>query len=175
MKRFCLCAAAVLGLAGWIAGSTLMAQAADKASDPALERARQKVLVADDLYKTAVVLVTENYVKSESDLAAGTAFKLLFKAMKEKGHHEARLIDATGEPYEGENVAADDFEKAAIKALKAGKPTYEQEIKKDGKRYLRMATAIPVVHKKCIMCHPAYENRKPGEAIGAIGYVMPIE
>jgi hypothetical protein len=163
------------GLFGLLAVATVAIRAADKPKDAALDRARKQVLVADDLYKTAVVLVTENYVKSESDLAAGTAFKLLFKAMKEKGHHEARLIDATGEPYEGENVPADDFEKAAIKALKAGKPTYEQEIKKDGKRYLRMATAIPVVHKKCIMCHPAYEKAKPGEAIGAIGYVMPIE
>ena len=167
--------AAALAIAGCVTYSIVAVQAADQPKDAALERARQKVIVADDLYKTAVVLVTENYVKSESDLAAGTAFKLLFEAMKKKGHHEARLIDATGEPYEPANEPADDFEKAAIKALKAGKATYEQEIKKDGKRYLRMATAIPVVHKKCIMCHPAYENRKPNEAIGAIGYVMPIE
>lgn len=150
-------------------------RAADSPKDPALERARRETQKFDDLYKAAVVLVTENYVKTESDLAAGTAFKLLFEAMKKKGHHEARLIDATGEPYEPANAPADDFEKAAIKAIKGGKASYEQEMKKDGKRYLRTATAVPVVLKKCTMCHPAYEKAKPGEAIGAIGYIMPIE
>jgi hypothetical protein len=159
----------------FLAWTASAAMAADPAPDAALQRARKHTQVLDDLYKTTVVLVTENYVKSESDLAAGTAFKLLFEAMKKKGHHEARLIDATGEPYEPANEAADDFEKAAIKALKAGKASHEQEIKKDGKRYLRTVTAVPVVHKKCIMCHPAYENRKPGEAIGGIGYIVPIE
>jgi hypothetical protein len=171
MKRW-LFAALTLGLAGWLGTATL---AADKPKDAALERTRKHTQALDDLYKTAIVLVTENYVKSESDLAAGTAFKLLFEAMKKKGHHEARLIDATGEPYEPANEPADDFEKAAIKAIKGGKASHEQEITKDGKRYLRMATIVPVVSKKCIMCHPAYEKAKPGEAIGAIGYVVPIE
>jgi hypothetical protein len=173
MKRS-LFVASLLGLAGLFVTSTLI-YAADKPKDAALERTRKHTLALDDLYKTSIVLVTENYVKSEADLAAGTAFKLLFEAMKKKGHHEARLIDATGEPYEPANEPADDFEKAAIKALKAGKPTHEQEITKDGKRYLRLATIVPVVSKKCIMCHPAYEKAKPGEAIGAIGYIVPIE
>jgi len=170
-----LFAAALLGLAGCLAWATVATYAADKPKDAALERTRKHTQELDDLYKTAIVLVTENYVKTESDLAAGTAFKLLFESMRKKGHHDARLIDATGEPYEPANEPADDFEKAAIKALKAGKPSYEQEIQKDGKRYLRMATIVPVVSKKCIMCHPAYEKAKPGEAIGAIGYIVPIE
>jgi len=168
-------AAAVLTLAGWMASASIIAQAADKPKDAALERTRKHITELDDLYKTAIVLVTENYVKSESDLAAGTAFKLLFESMRKKGHHDARLIDATGEPYEPANEPKDDFEKAAIKALKSGKATYEQEMTKDGKRYLRMATIVPVVSKKCIMCHPAYEKAKPGEAIGAIGYIVRIE
>lgn len=166
--------AAALALAASFLHATLT-NAADKPKDVPLERTRKHIQALDDLYKTAIVLVTENYVKTESDLAAGTAFKLLFEAMKKKGHHDARLIDATGEPYEAANEPADDFEKAAIKAIKGGKPTYEQEIQKDGKRYLRMATIVPVVSKKCIMCHPAYEKAKPGEAIGAIGYIVPIE
>jgi hypothetical protein len=171
MKQW-ISVAAILALCALV---TTIGRTADEPKDPALARTRKRTQELDDLYKTAIVLVTENYVKSESDLAAGTAFKLLFESMKKKGHHEARLIDATGEPYEPANVAADDFEKAAIKALKAGKASYEQEIKKDGQRYLRTATIVPVVSKKCIMCHPAYAKAKPGEAIGAIGYIVPIE
>src|SRR5436190_15967884 len=77
MKRWLF--AAIFGLAG-LFGTAIFA--ADKPKDAALERTRKQTQALDDLYKTAIVLVTENYVKSESDLAAGTAFKLLFEAMK---------------------------------------------------------------------------------------------
>jgi len=148
---------------------------ADEPKDPALDRARKQTQMLDDLYKTAIVLVTETYVENESDVAAATSFKTLFEAMKKKGYHEARLIDATGDPYEPKNAPADDFERAAIKAIKSGKASHEQVIEKEGRRYLRTATMVPVVMKKCIICHPAWEKVKPGEPIGAIGYIVPVE
>ncbi len=152
------------------------AQAQDKKSDdPALERTRKQVRMLDDVYKTAIVLITENYVEETSDLAAGAAFQKLFSAMRDKGHHDVRLLDATGEPYEKKNLPRDDFEKAAIKALKEGKGYYEQVVQKDGQRFLRAATPIPVVLKKCTLCHPAYEKAKPGEPIGALGYTIAVE
>jgi hypothetical protein len=151
------------------------AAAQEKPKDAALERARKTTKMLDDLYKTAIVVVTETYVASESDIPAATSFKKLFDTMKKSGYHELRLVDATGEPYEPKNAPADDFEKAAIKAIKGGKATYEQVAEKDGKRVLRTATAVPVVMKKCILCHPAWEDVKPGEAVGAISYIVPIE
>jgi hypothetical protein len=109
--------------------------------DPAaVERARKQVRMLDDLYKTAVVLITEHYVQDEQAVAAGTAARLLFKSMKDKGWHEARLIDATGEPYEEKNIPADEFEKSAITQLKAGQTFVDTVIVKDGKPYLRAAT-----------------------------------
>jgi hypothetical protein len=163
---------AVIG-GGWLWGD---GQAQEKKSaDPALERTRKQVRVLDDIYKSAIVLITENYVDETSDLAAGAAFQKLFSAMRDKGHHDVRLLDATGEPYEKKNLPRDDFERAAIKALKEGKGYYEQVEQKDGKRYLRAATPIPVVMKKCTLCHSAYEKAKPGEAIGALGYTIAVE
>jgi hypothetical protein len=129
----------------------------------------------DTIYKTAIVLITKNYVTEESDLPAGAAFKALFNTMKEQGHHEVRLIDATGEPYEATNVAQDDFEKQAIARLKAGEPYVEMVMEKDGQRYLRALTPIPVVMDKCILCHANYADAKPGQAIGALGYTIPVE
>ena len=151
--------------------------AEDKAAgtDAALERTRKQVRMLDDLYKTAIVLITDKYVNSDKDLAAGTAFQALFGAVKEKGWHEVRLLDATGDPLDSKNAPADAFEKEAIKQLLAGKAGYEQIVEKDSKRYLRSATTIPVVMKKCIMCHPHYEDAKPGQAIGALSYTIPIE
>jgi hypothetical protein len=147
----------------------------DDKSDPALERTRKQVLMLDDLYKSAIVLITDKYVHSDTDLPAGTAFQALFGAMKKKGWHEVRLLDATGEPIVAANAPADDFEKEAIKKLLAGKTGHEQVVEKDNRRYLRSATVIPVVMKKCTMCHEHYNDAKPGQAIGALSYTIPIE
>lgn len=86
-----------------------------------------------------------------------------------------RLIDATGDPYESENVAKDDFEKEGIKKLKSAAKGHEQVITKDGKTYLRALTPVPVVMQKCVMCHAHYADAKEGEPIGAISYIVPIE
>jgi hypothetical protein len=162
-----------VGGAAWMSVPSL-AQG-KKADDPAVARARKQVQMLDDLYKTAIVLITENYVKEDSDLAAGAAFQALFKAMKDKGYHEVRLLDATGEPYNEKNMPQDDFEKAAIKALKGGAATHEAVVENNGQRYLRVATPIPVVMKKCTMCHEVYNKAKPGEPIGALGYTICVE
>lgn len=144
-------------------------------ADASVERARKTVLMIDDIYKGGIVLITENYVHDEDDLPAGEAFKKLFAAAEEKGWHKVRLLDATDEPYNPENAPADQFEKAAIKALLAGKPGYEEVIEEKGKRYLRSATPVPVVMQKCTMCHAQYAETKPGTPIGAISYTVPIE
>jgi hypothetical protein len=167
-----LMVAAWIGMAGL--GSGVFAQDA-KPDDAALARTRKQVLMLDDLYKTAIVLITENYVDETADLAAGSAFQKLFEAMRKKGYHDVRLLDATGEPYNEKNAPRDDFEKAAIAALKSGKPTHEQVVQQDGKRMLRLATPIPVVMKKCTLCHPAYEKAAAGQPIGALGYTIAIE
>ncbi|MDX1946433.1 MAG: DUF3365 domain-containing protein, partial [Pirellulaceae bacterium] len=148
---------------------------ADPPTDPALGRARKQAEMLDTLYKTAIVLITENYVDEKSDLAAGDAFQALFKTMKDKGYHEVRLLDATGEPYDKDNLPKDDFEKAAIAALKSGSATHEQVVERAGQRFLRVATPVPVVMKKCVMCHANYEGVPAGQPIGALGYTIPIE
>jgi hypothetical protein len=146
-----------------------------KPADLALERTRKQVRMLDDLYKTAIVLVTENYVTEKSDLAAGDAFQSIFKTMKEKGYHEVRLLDATGQPYDDDNAPKDAFEKAAVKALKSGKAGYEEVVEENGQRYLRSATPVPVVMKKCTICHEHYADAPAGQAIGALGYKLKIE
>lgn len=159
------------------ATSTLVFPWAGLAQAPAgnesdLERARREVRLLDDIYKSAIVLITQHYVDDKSDLAAGEAFKALFHSMREKGWHEVRLLDATGEPINDENKPQDAFEREAIKQLLAGKPYYEQVAKRDGKEYLRAATPLPVVLDKCIVCHENYRGKK---IIGGLGYMLPLE
>ncbi len=175
-RPFVLMISLVAGVAvTWACFSAIEAVEKKQKADPAVERTRKTVRMLDDLYKTMVVLVTEHYVNDPDDLGAGPAALALFDAMKKKGWHEVRLLDATGEPYNETNVANDAFEKEAVKKMKAGDPWYDQVEEKDGKRFLRAATAIPVVMQKCTMCHAHYEDAAEGEAIGLLSYTLPIE
>ncbi len=140
--------------------------------DPVLERTRREVRLLDDVYKTAVVLITKHYVNESSDLSAGQAAKALFAGIKEKGWHEARLVDATGDPLVKSNAPQDGFEKEAVKRLKANEPYYDQVIEEDGKKFLRAATPVPVVMEKCVMCHENYRNNKG--IIGILHYKLPL-
>lgn len=149
--------------------------AADDKSDPAIERTRTTVKMLDDIYKTAVVLITDKYVHKEDDFPAGSAAVALFDAVKKKGWHEVRLLDATGQPYADKNVARDAFDREAIKQLKSGKGYYDAIESKDGKKYLRAATPVPVVMKKCVMCHAHYADAKEGEPIGLLSYTLEVK
>lgn len=142
---------------------------------PDVSRARRTVKMLDDVYKTAVVLITEKYVKDEDSFPAGSAAVAWFAAIKKKGWHEVRILDATGKPYNDANTARDAFDRDAIKKLKAGKTFVEKVITRKGRRYLRAATPIPVVSKKCVMCHEHYAQAKKGEPIGLLSYEVPMD
>ena len=146
-----------------------------KPSEAAVTRARKQLKMLDTIYKQTVVLITDKYVHDEDDFPAGSAAIALFKAVTDAGFHRVRLIDATGDPYDSENVAKDEFERDGIEKLKAGSGVVEEVRIIDGKPQLRALTAVPVVMKKCIMCHEHYADAKPGEPVGAISYTIPIE
>jgi hypothetical protein len=148
---------------------------ADKASAPdkaALERARLQVKMLDDLYKTAVVKITEVYVGQQGEVPAALAAAEIFHAMKQKGWHNARLVDASGKPKRKANAAETDFEKKAVDAMKSGKTYYEEVgTDKDGKPLLRAATVVPAVMKECAACHKV----KMGDLLGTIVYEIPVK
>ena len=147
---------------------------ASRGEDAAVERTRDTVHMLDDVYKSAVVLITTHYINDEDDFPAGTAAIALFDAVNKKGWHKVRLLDASGEPINDANVAEDKFEREGIDKLKAGEVWHETIVRENGKRHLRVVTPIPVVLKKCTMCHENYKEFKQGEPIGAISYKIPI-
>ncbi|MDA1017060.1 MAG: DUF3365 domain-containing protein [Planctomycetota bacterium] len=169
--------AALIGVVAWsfCGVSNSSANEPKSAADPALQRTRKAVRMLDDLYKTAVVLITKHYINEDTDLSAGAAAKALFAEMHKKGWHEVQLLDVTGTPYNAKNVADDPFERKAVAALKSGKDYFDDVETAEGKRYLRAATPVPVVLKKCILCHENYRQAAKGEAIGALSYRILIE
>jgi hypothetical protein len=151
------------------------AESDQQPSQAAIKRTRETVQMLDDIYKQTIVLITDKYVNSEADFPAGSAAVELFKRVGKTGFHQVRIIDATGEPYEPENVAKSPFEKEGIQKLKSGKSYYDKVVIKEGQAYLQAMTPVPVVMKKCVMCHPHYKDVKAGQPIGAISYELPVK
>ncbi len=181
MKRFSLvlAAVAVVAVSSWGLVAQDDVTQEDKLTKPsreAVNRTRKTVKMLDDIYKTAVVLITDKYVHSDEDFAAGSAAVALFDAIDKKGWHTAELLDVTGDPYDSDNVANDAFEKQAVIKIKNGESYVDAvEVDEDGKSVLRAMTAVPVVLEKCTMCHEHYKQVPAGGAIGAISYAVPIE
>jgi hypothetical protein len=137
-----------------------------------LEHARKTVRMLDDVYKTYIVLITEEYVDDPSVLPAATLSKRVFKSMNKKGWHKARLLDATGTPFNPENNPKDEFERDAINAMISGKTYFEKIEKIDGKDHLRAVTSVHAVMKGCISCHP---SSRVGDLLGGIAYNIALE
>ena len=148
------------------------ANAGESSKGKTIIQAREIVQMLDDLYKTFIVLITEAYVNDPSVLPAATLSKRVFEVMSKKGWHKARLLDATGTPFNPDNNPKDEFERDAIKAMVSGKSYFERVEKIEGKDYLRAATAVPAVMKGCIICHP---DKKVGDLLGAISYSIPLK
>jgi hypothetical protein len=159
-------------LAGTVTIVGISSSAAETAKDAAVGRTRQEIKMLDDLYKNAIVLINEHYVNKPSDFPAATASKALFAAMKKGGWHDVRLLGLTDVIGDPDDAPSDAFEKAAAKKLIAGEAPDEEVVEKGGKRYLRVATGIPVVAEKCIMCHENFKGNKGN--IGALSYTVPV-
>ena len=162
-------------LVATLLSTNLVSAAEPKTEDSPAERTRQKVRMLDDIYKNAIVAITDGYVNDKDTIPAGTAFKQVFAAAEKRGWVKTRLVDATGDPLEGENSPEDEFEKMAVKKLVAGENWVEKIETRKGTRHLRVATPVPVVFAKCVMCHDNYADVPKGRAIGALTYVVPID
>ena len=143
-----------------------------KAPDPAAgERTRATVKRLDGGHKGYVVTITDTYVKAQEKTPAAAVVKKVFAHLEKDGHGTGRLIDATGSPLREANVAKTEFEKKAVKEIKAGKPYVDEVGTKDGKPVLRAATVVPAVMPACVSCHP---HVKQGDVLGALIYELPI-
>lgn len=170
MARFFLFLVGSVGVLGGM-WSAVPAEESKAPGEAAIAAARRETKMLDDLYKTAIVTVTDIYVEDATSTAAATAFRPVFKAMKDAKHHEARLVDGLGDPINPDNAPRDDFEKAAVKAMLAGEAGYEKVEMIDGKAQLRTMTILPMVMEKCVLCHDNYRDKK---IVGGVAYIVPI-
>ena len=151
----------------------VMITLANASDDPAIARTSQQVDMLDTLYKSTIILVTDKYVSDPSKFSGASAAKALFDTMRAEGFHEVRLVGLTDVLINPAiNRPKDDFEIEAKKRLLNGAPTYEEVISIDGKRFLRKATAVPVVLEKCAMCHANFKDNDG--VIGSLMFTVPV-
>jgi hypothetical protein len=136
-------------------------------ADPALKRTREQVKMLDELYKNAVVSITNKYDGPPAIKVA----KDVFAAMEKSGWHKAKLVDASGSPQNEANMPQTSFEKRAAAAIRAGQPYFEEIEGIGSGRKLYAATVVPAVSKKCASCHGVSE----GDLLGFIRYEIPVK
>ncbi len=137
-----------------------------------VDRARKTVNMIDDMYKTFIVLTTEEYVQNPTTCSALILSKKVFEVMTKKGWHEARLLSTFDTPHNPDNFPKDDFERDAIEAIVSGNTYHEKVEEIDDKHYLRSATSVIAFMDGCTMCHP---DKKVGDLLGAISYRIPLD
>jgi len=151
----------------------LFSEASMADEDSEVTRTRQHVEMLDTLYKTAIVLITDKYVTDPSKFSGASAAKALFDTMSNNGYHEVRLVGLTDVLiYPEMNRPKDEFEEQAKEKLLGGESTHEEVVTIEGKRYLRKATAVPVVLERCVMCHANFKGNDG--AIGTLVYKVPL-
>jgi hypothetical protein len=141
--------------------------AAAAKSEPALDRARDQAKMLDELYKNAVVSITNKYDGPPAIKVA----KDVFGAMEKSGWHKAKLVDASDAPQNEANLPQTGFEKRAAKVIKSGQPYYEEVTGQGAERTLHVATIVPAVTQKCASCHGV----KQGDLLGFIRYEIPVK
>jgi hypothetical protein len=141
--------------------------AKEPAADPELAQAREQVKMLDELYKNAVVSITNKYDGPPAIKVA----KDVFAAMEKSGWHKAKLVDATGSPQNEANLPQTPFEKRAVKVIQSGQPYYEEVTGKGTDRTLHVATVVPAVLKKCASCHGVEQ----GDLLGFIRYEILVD
>lgn len=160
--KIAVLAAAAIG----VAISLSAAAAPEKNPEPvrmSLPEARRTVRMMDDIYKAAVVHTHQMYVQDAGTPAAVIWAKQVFKSINGKGWPAAHMLASGDRPLNPENSPSDAFDKEAIRAFQAGKPTFE---KVEGNT-LRYATEIRILDQKCLMCHV---HNKNGDLVGGVSY-----
>ena len=93
--------------------------------------------------------------------------------MKKNGWHDVRLLGFTDVIFNADdNLPQDTFEKKARENLLEGKSSHEEVVTKNGRRFLRVATPVPVVMERCIMCHANFKGKEV--PIGSLSYTVPV-
>ena len=126
-----------------------VAEVAKKAPRATLQEAKGQAKLLHDTFDTSLQLVHLEYYREDEGLPIPSLiFEDVFKVVGKERDIKFHWIAVNAQPMSVDHRANDDFEKAAVKELAAGKESYEAV---EGDVY-RRAGAI-TLFSQCLKCH----------------------
>lgn len=117
---------------------------------------RQAELLHTAMHATLQVVHHRYYREDEGLLLPAATLKEVFAELEQEEGVKLRWLAVEGEVMNTDHTARDDFEREAVKALKAGQPAYEQV---ENGTYRRAGPITLSNH--CLKCHvPDRKNTK---------------
>ena len=117
---------------------------------------RQAELLHTAMHATLQVVHHRYYQEDEGLLLPAATLKEVFAEIEKEEGVQLRWLAVEGEVMNTDHTARDDFEREAVKALKAGQPAYEQV---ENGTYRRAGPITLSNH--CLKCHvPDRKNTK---------------
>ena len=137
----------------------------DDLRTPSPTEARERAaLLHEFVHETLLAVHHHYYREDEGMLLPATTMRGVFEKYAKSRKVQLRWLAVDAEPMNVEHAAKDDFEQAAVKALKSGEPFFES-VAADEYRY---AGSI-VLTSECLKCHvpnrTSVRNRMAGIAI----------
>ena len=150
MKSTCLTLATLLAIASFsVAWTDEPPPAVSKPAAPTVDQARRQAEILNDTLCATLQIVHHRYYREDEGLPLPAAvFKDVFAEIELQQGIKLRWLAVEGQVMNTDHNPQDEFEHAAVKALKAGQPAYEQTTSDTYRR------AGPVtLTNVCLKCH----------------------
>jgi hypothetical protein len=148
-------------------GSEKKSEVVERAS---LAEARRHAETLHTVVHSTLQIVHHQYYREDEGLPIPAAtLKHVFAALEEEHHVKLRWLTVEGQAMNSDHKPRDSFEHEAVRALKAGKPTYERA--EDG--IYRRVGSITLLND-CLKCHLPNRTSTKNRTAGLI-ITIPIE
>ena len=137
--------------------------------EPAINVARQRAIVAQDIYSATLRMLHRRYFHKDKAVLPARAMQDIFDDIESESKVKAQWISASLKPMSIDHTPETEFEKQAAKEIAAGTPHIE--IVENG--YYRRASAIPLTGG-CLGCHEGMFQSDGRKKFAGLVISMPI-
>lgn len=143
---------------------------ADEPALPSVVEARERARLLHDSFDATLQTMHQRYFREDAGMMVPSrALEDVFHRMARRSKVSARWLAVNAQAMSLDHEPQDEFEKAAARALAAGKESYE--LVENGQ--LRRAGAI-TLSSSCLKCHAPPPMRPNGNRVAGLIISMPV-
>lgn len=155
----------------WGEPSQTVAPPASEPVLPSIAEARERATLLHDTFDATLKTMHQRYFREDAGMTVPSrALEDVFHRMARRSKVTARWLAVNAQAMSLDHEPQDDFEKAAVRALSAGKESYEEI---ENGRY-RRAGAINL-SGSCLKCHAPPPMRPNGDRVAGLVLSMPVK